>query len=229
MGGPRKFIAISVALLFMLGIVSWVGYAIFDTFHTTTYRVPSWTAEDDHALRAVRVRRRVHLAQIPWTLNPAKPEDALVGSAGLPWVARAMPGPDGAGGVQLAMGQLPTFPRRVAADEPLAVKVEGAGIPWNVRPLGEERVRLYEAVLPPMRRKLNPDKPDAVVIAEPRVPWVRSIASLSAVSVQPAEMPRIKAIPDPARPMAVEIKGAKLPPVWPGDQQTSVKNESGLP
>lgn len=228
-GGPRKFVAISVALLFMLGVVSWVGYAIFDTFHVSTHQAPAWTSDDDIALRAIRVRRRVHLAQVPWTLDSAKPEDALVAGAHLPWIARALPGPQGAGGVQLVSLNLPRFPQRIAADEPLAANLSISTVPWTARKAGDAQVKLYEALLPHLKRKLNPDKPDPIAIGEPRIPWVRSLANATAVNVAPAEMPRIKAIPDPAKPMAVEIKGAKLPPAWPGDQQTSVKNETAVP
>ena len=200
----------------MLGGVSWVGYLLYDHISPARVGAPSWSSDDEKIVRAVRVRRQVHLAQIPWTLDVANPEELMVGGAALPWRERPSPGPEGAGAVALGSAQLPAFPRRVAADEPIELSLASANlprfhrrlavdepietalasaaVPWNARQLGKDAVPISLAQLPHLKRIPDPNKPDSVRLNDSRVPWVRSIDVAEPVMLAQAAIPVIKPV-----------------------------------
>ncbi len=237
----------------ILGAVSWVGYLLYDQISPTATGAPTWSSDDEKVVRAVRIRRQVHLAQVPWTLDIANPEDALVAGAALPWKNLPLPGPDGAGGVTLASLNLPTFPRRLAADEPIELKLASANlpefprriaadepvalsapaaeIPWSNRTLGDQPAHVSLALLPHLKRIPDPAHPDSILIAESRIPWLRSADDLAPVSLKSAEVPSIKPLaPDP-KPDQVEVSPVKSPlGLRPSDQrQSSTQSEEREP
>ena len=190
-----------VALLCVLGMVGYLGYLVYDQVSPRkSGGAPGWSVGDERIVTAVRARRRVPLAQLPWTLNLKDPEEVLVGAAAVPWKQVALPGTGGTTPLKLAEASLPAkFPRRVAVDEPIETALASAGVPWaRVKP-GERAVRLYEAVMPSIKRMPDPRKPDAMVVAESRLPWVRSAqAEFVPVSIREAAVPKIPAMVEEA-------------------------------
>jgi len=186
-----------VALLCVLGIVGYLGYLVYDQVSPRkSGGAPGWSVGDERIVTAVRARRRVPLAQLPWTLNLKDPEEVLVATGAAPWKAVALPGTGGAAPLKLAEASLPAkFPRRVAVDDPIETVVKSADVPWERVTPGERPVRLYAAVMPTIKRMPDPRKPDAMVVAESRLPWVRSAeAEFVPVSVREAAVPKIPAM-----------------------------------
>lgn len=202
----RKFTAALVALLLILGLVGYMGYLIYDQIRPSrTASAPAWSEQDERVVTAVRARRRVPLAQVPWTLNVANPEEVLVGVGSLPWRVGGWPSSDGVGAVAVSRAELPLkFPMRRAADEPLDAVVGIAGLPWTQRKPGDEPAKITLAQVPSIKRIPDPLHPDAVMVSESRVPWIRGTGEFAPVALREAAVPAI-------RPM-VEEKAADPTP-----------------
>src|SRR5437870_2563556 len=142
-----------LVLVPVLGGVGYLGYLVYDRLSPgRAGAAPAWSEQDERVVTAVRARRRVPAAQLPWLVDARDPEEVRVGGAALPW--RERPGPDG---VTVAAAGLPArFPERVAADEPRAARVGEAGLPWVSRAIGAHPVKVALAAMPAIKRALDP-------------------------------------------------------------------------
>lgn len=207
----RKFTAALVALLLILGLVGYMGYLIYDKISPSrSASAPAWSEQDERVVTAVRARRRVPLAQVPWTLNVANPEEVLVGMSALPWRTGGWPGADSA--VAISAAQLPAkFPIRRAADEPFDAVIGRAGLPWRDRKPGDESAKIAVAVMPSIKRIPDPLHPDAVIVSESRVPWIRSTGDFAPVALREASVPAIRPMIEPKTVEPTPEGGAKAP------------------
>ena len=209
----RKFTAALVALLLILGMVGYLGYLVYDQISPSrTVSAPVWSEQDERVVTAVRARRRVPLAQVPWTLSVSNPEEVLVRVGSLPWRVRSWPGVEGTDLVALSAAELPgKFPVRRAADEPFDAVVGLAGLPWVHRTPGDEPARIALAVMPSIKRIPDPLHPDAVVVNESRVPWIRPTNEFMPVALREATVPVIRPMAEEKAVETAPAGGAKTP------------------